>query len=207
MKSVLTYSGVHVRLVQQHGRAAEHNCIACENPATAWAYQHDCPEELIELQQWRSKGDRRPIPYCMHLEHYAPMCTSCHSKLDNTRGEANGKTIITSDDVIEMRQKYATGKFSAAQLGVLYGMSEEGARNVIVGRTWKHLPVLTTFRRSSAEKLTFQQAEEIRATYAAGGTTYQALAAHYNVTSGTVAHIVRNETYRHPGVGIRDILK
>lgn len=73
--SAAGYQAAHLRL----GRAADHRCVDCDNPARHWSYQHDCPEEI--------RGRHRS-PYCLHPEHYAPRCVPCHRAYDRIGGDA-----------------------------------------------------------------------------------------------------------------------
>lgn len=45
--------------------------------------------------------------------------------------------------------------------------------------------------------LTVTDVQDIRAEYAAGGTTYSKLGVYYDVTPGTIAKIVRRQTWQH----------
>ncbi len=51
-------------------------------------------------------------------------------------------------------------------------------------------------RRGRNTKLTLAAAQEIRATYAAGGITQRALAREYGVTQATVSFVIRGEIWR-----------
>lgn len=57
---------------RDRGRASEHTC-ACGAQATEWAYQHQAAVEL---------RDENGSPYSLDPEDYAPMCRTCHIKLD-----------------------------------------------------------------------------------------------------------------------------
>lgn len=72
----ITYYGMHTRLKYVMGDPSEHECVTCGNSAHEWAYDHEDPEE---------KYNRKGHPYSTHLEHYRPMCRSCHRKEDYER--------------------------------------------------------------------------------------------------------------------------
>lgn len=197
MESVLTYKAMHQKLKRKRGRAAEQTCSACNNQASTWAYMHNCEDELID-DGWA---------YCPHIEHYSAMCMPCHMKLDESYGETHWQAKLTEAAVIDMRQKYATGNFVMAELGAIYGVSEDTANKAIVGSTWTHLPILTSYRRTSRTTLTYEQAEEVRAAYAAGEATQAELGQRYGLAQTAISAIVRRKTYKHPGTGIRGTLK
>lgn len=70
------YVLVHQRLKKKRGRAAAHPCAACGDPARQWAYDHADPDEKI---------DERGYAFSVNLEHYKPMCASCHKRFDLER--------------------------------------------------------------------------------------------------------------------------
>lgn len=77
---LVTYSTVHQWLPQQRGRAADHTCVDCGQPARSWSYSHLCPEERL--------GYHGPklMPYCHHIfECYAARCEPCHTRYDAGR--------------------------------------------------------------------------------------------------------------------------
>lgn len=74
-----SYAAVHDRLRRERGRASEHDCIACGEQASQWAYQHNDPEPLLNAAG---------MPYSTRINHcYAPMCRSCHGQLDSDHDE------------------------------------------------------------------------------------------------------------------------
>lgn len=75
-KEVVGYQGAHVRLRLTQGRAAEHDCHRCGEPADEWSYNHADPNELID--------EDLGLPYSLSSDHYVPMCKSCHVRFDAT---------------------------------------------------------------------------------------------------------------------------
>lgn len=72
------YQGVHYRVRRERGLPGEHKC-ECGKPADEWAYDHTDPDERIDPRIGR--------PYSLDLDHYVPLCLSCHRSLDATRSE------------------------------------------------------------------------------------------------------------------------
>lgn len=63
---------IHRRIVKERGRAREHACVDCGEPAWHWSYNHTDPNEKTDDQG----------PYGLTPEHYSPRCVSCHKKFD-----------------------------------------------------------------------------------------------------------------------------
>ena len=77
------YGGQHKRVRRANGSAASYNCVDCGEPAGQWSYAHGCPDERTEINQ-----RNRLVPFCPHVEHYAPRCHSCHKLLDSEKSES-----------------------------------------------------------------------------------------------------------------------
>jgi hypothetical protein len=71
-----TYNQVHYRLLKERGDASRYLC-RCGAPARDWAYQHNGTPEIYDPESGR--------PYSENIKAcYAPMCRSCHFKMDTT---------------------------------------------------------------------------------------------------------------------------
>lgn len=57
---------LHQNLRRREGSACTHACVGCGGQGYDWAYQHTGPAD--------------------DPENYAPMCRSCHRKLDHSKG-------------------------------------------------------------------------------------------------------------------------
>lgn len=73
------YSAVHLRLKQERGRAALHQCRHCQRRAEEWAYDHEDPNPRREARSGR--------PYSANLDRYFPLCKSCHGLFDGQFAE------------------------------------------------------------------------------------------------------------------------
>lgn len=69
-----TYEQVHHGLQWVFGPADQHPCVSCGSRAKDWAYQYTAGEK----EQKSETGS----PYSDDLDHYAPMCRSCHRSFD-----------------------------------------------------------------------------------------------------------------------------
>lgn len=70
------YGTIHQRLRKTRGRAADLPCVSCTQSADSWAYDRHDPDELTEIH----RGAK--VTFSLKLEHYQPMCDSCHNKMD-----------------------------------------------------------------------------------------------------------------------------
>lgn len=80
-----TYHAVHSTLKRERGPAKDHYC-ECGAAAVHWAYDHQDPDEWLEVQigqsMYRKVQPVRVVRYSVKLEHYKPMCRACHTRLD-----------------------------------------------------------------------------------------------------------------------------
>lgn len=89
-RETVGYKGAHIRLRKVRGAAADYPCDDCGGPADQWSYRGACPQEQA--------ADPGGWPYCLHLRHYAPRCTSCHRIYDNRlRPDRVGATFGEAD--------------------------------------------------------------------------------------------------------------
>ena len=68
------YRGAHEQLEALHGKAREHGCWLCPKQASDWAYLRCATTPLWDTGRSRWYSD--------NLADYAPLCRSCHLKLD-----------------------------------------------------------------------------------------------------------------------------
>jgi group I intron endonuclease len=54
-----------------------------------------------------------------------------------TKGEANGRAILTWEKVAQIRQMYATGEYSQEQLGLLFGVKQITISVIVRHKRWK----------------------------------------------------------------------
>lgn len=70
------YVTVHLWLRAERGPATKYVCRDCPNRADEWAYDHTDPDALL---------DELARPYSTDAHHYAPLCRSCHRRVDARR--------------------------------------------------------------------------------------------------------------------------
>lgn len=71
---VLTYKGIHTKLVREIGKANEFECVDCGKQAHEWSYVHDTDPQDID--------------------NYDPRCRSCHKLYDGIKPTKFGHITI-----------------------------------------------------------------------------------------------------------------
>ncbi len=101
-----------------------------------------------------------PIPAGIHILHdcdYPPCCNPKHllagTSGDNMRdkerkgrgghpvGEGN-HSVLTRENVVEIRWLKATTGVSYVELGIMYGVTPVTIRNIVLCRKWKHVRMI-----------------------------------------------------------------
>jgi len=104
---------------------------------------------------------------------------------------------LSSDEVAEIRSRYALGGVRQIDLANEYGIARETARLMIRGETRKNADGPITRRgRTHGRKLTLDQVAEIRDRVAQKATTLSALASEFEMSTSTLSNIVRGKTYK-----------
>ena len=77
----IAYSTAHKRVASRRGRARDHACLVCEQPAASWAYRGNSPRELRE---WRDVSPVKSgwLRYSPDPADYDPLCWRCHARKD-----------------------------------------------------------------------------------------------------------------------------
>lgn len=146
-----------------------------------------------------------------HQDNMTDMASKGRCNPTHIYGEENRTSKLTSMNVAEIRELYATQKYSLKDLGRMYNVSSSNIRKVVRHMTWtngeKTVPpahcVVGKKRYVDADKriqskLTYDLADAARAEYAAGGTTLRALAEKYGVSSSVIRKVIHHVTYRRP---------
>lgn len=123
------YQKVHRCLEQTYGKATDYFCANCPETALDWAWIHNTD------------------PY--DLGNYEPMCRSCHLDYDMTpewrkqlshgrkaSGENHGRAKLSESDVAEIRELYAGGNWTLADLSHVYGVHTSQIHRIVKGQRW-----------------------------------------------------------------------
>ena len=117
------------------------------------------------------------------------------------RGERHHGSKLTKDEVVEIRERYATGEVSQYTLADEYDVTHRTIGSIVVGDTWPHVGGPISDRsenrgeRHPMTTLTKDEVVEIRERYAAGGVSQRDLATEYGVAHSTVRVIVTGDTW------------
>ena len=113
---------------------------------------------------------------------------------DETR-YARGSPLLTDEQAVEIRRRYAAGGVTHDELGADHGVSATTICHLCRGMSYPHLGGPRTERRLSTG-----QVEEIRERYAGGGVTQRSLATEHGIHHTTISRMVRGKSYaRLPG--------
>lgn len=131
----------------------------------------------------------------------------CISKGRHQHGESNGHAKLTADEVLAIRDLYASDEaITHTDLAKQYGVTREAIRDVINGRRWAHIdsPLRADHARRSAHgervstaKLTTEDVLTIRRRFAAGGVMQTELAREYGVAKTNICSIVNGRSWQH----------
>lgn len=122
-----------------------------------------------------------------------------------SRGSNLPQARITEAQVVEMRQRWATGRWLREQLAIEYGLSVDHVSAIVHGRSWTHVPMLVTPRRSPVvtigtrhgqAKLREVDIPVIRSRLAAGERP-PTISKSYGVSAATIYDIERGATWVH----------
>ena len=117
---------------------------------TAMAHRLVC--EMRAGRRLRGRNDANPevvmhtcdTPSCINPAHLlvgtdADNLWDCREKDRHSRGERNGHSRITDEDVLTIRALKASGAATTKQLATRYGLNERHVRFIVSGGCWKHL--------------------------------------------------------------------
>ena len=149
---------------------------------------------------------------CVNPSHFEPVVRKEYVKMATEdkgvpRGEKHSRSMLTEDQVLEIRNLYASGEWTLRDLGKKYGVVYITIRSIVKGRSWKHVGgVLSDVDERSKgrggglkhrnAKLTEDKVRSIRKKYQDGKSNGD-LAKEYDVSSGTITCIVKGKTWKH----------
>lgn len=112
-----------------------------------------------------------------------------------TKGERNCNAKLTATDVQEIRDSYASGGVTQAELAETYSVGSTVISEVVRGGTWKHVggPIIRTIAKK--KYLGAQVAAQIRESFASG-VPRKTLIARYGVDKSTVNRILRGSAWK-----------
>jgi hypothetical protein len=112
-------------------------------------------------------------------------------------GENHGKAKLTWEIVKEIRNLYATGKYTLAQLSKMFNTIQQNIGSILNNKTWYDPNyIVVRFVNKHKIKLNQEQADKIRIEYATGKYTYKQLADIFGVVKCVIGKIVNNKSWK-----------
>jgi hypothetical protein len=115
-------------------------CVRC-GTANELTIDHIDPITKISHNVWSWSETRRNA----ELEKCQILCWPCHKTKthlsgEKARGDASGSAKLSSEDVLEIRSLVQSG-VSMRSVAYMFLVDEKSIRELIAGRTWKHVPL------------------------------------------------------------------
>lgn len=89
-----TWRKIHHHLQRTRGKARQYACKHCGNPAKDWCYDNADPDVRF------TPGTA--MPFSAKVEHYIPLCGSCHKRFDNLN---RARDVISETAILRNQQK------------------------------------------------------------------------------------------------------
>lgn len=119
----ITRSGLHAWLRRTFGKPS-----TCENCGTIEAKRYD----------WANISGK----YLRDINDFKRLCVKCHKKFDNhllARGEKQGSSKLTENQIVKIRKMYKTNKFSQREIAKKFSVSQHNIHRITNNETWKHV--------------------------------------------------------------------
>ncbi|MCZ2077896.1 MAG: HNH endonuclease [Bryobacterales bacterium] len=177
-------------------------CHSCDNPQCCNPYHLFLGDNQKNIVDARDKGRLNPRKGDQHGLRLHPESVN--------RGEAVPTSVLTDDDVREIRRLYAADRWTQQRLADHFGVKRGTISQIIRGNHWRHLlspdepaSLSDPERRikhgeeSPNAKLTADNVREIRDLYSTGNIPILALARRYNVSHALIRSIVKRRVWKH----------
>ena len=89
----------------------------------------DRVDNRVENLEWVTRSE--------NLTHAFRVLGSRHGI---SQGEAHGQAKLTRRDVVEIRRLWATGDYTQAELGEMFGVTQSTIHLIVTRKHWKHVP-------------------------------------------------------------------
>ena len=83
-------------------------------------------------------------PICINPSHlflgtHDENMDDCRTKMRHQHGERAWKAKVTEDQSVEIRNLYATGRYTQAEVGRMFGLGQTGISAIVRRVNWKHV--------------------------------------------------------------------
>jgi DNA-binding transcriptional regulator YiaG len=116
-------------------------------------------------------------------------------RVNHPIGVANGKCKLSIENVLEIRNDYATGNYTKAELGKKFNITSTNVYAIVTGKTWKNIGGAITIIEENQKyihKLNKATAKEIRLLIERGNLSQIEIARIYNVNRNDIREIKKN---------------
>lgn len=104
---------------------------------------------------------------------------------EKIRGENSGMSKLTEKEVLEIREKYSTGKYTHKQLAEEYNVKKQTVTGILKNHTWTHIKLYDgSYNRKGCSKLTREEIKFIQDNYKE--MSIENLAQKFNVHKDTI---------------------
>jgi hypothetical protein len=118
------------QLAQEYGVSISLIRVICHYKG--WIDDVTIPENLSQLLKERAEVG-------IKKEYVNVSFTDEVNKKKGKIGEKNASSVLTEKDVLDIRNKYASGKYSYSELGKVFSVERSTIASIVCGKTWKHL--------------------------------------------------------------------
>lgn len=142
-------------------------------------------------------------PSCQNPKHLFLGTVSDNNKdRDNKKrtyhptGETHSRTKLKNEDVLYMRELYATGEHTKRSLSEKFCLSVSMVDKIVRGEYWKDVGGKITVRRAGTCKLTETDVRIIREMIKNGIYNYDEIAKKFGVSYSNIIYIKNNRTWK-----------
>jgi len=116
----------------------------------------------------------------------------------HNRGSRSGLTVLTPEQVAELREMYSTGEYTQEQIALRFHVSGGTVSRLVNLVTWSSESVPNHYVKppNPLKKLTDDDVRKIRQMHASG-LNYREIAKSFHVTYSPIGKIIRGEIYKH----------
>jgi predicted XRE-type DNA-binding protein len=153
------------------------------------AFHGPCPDGMHCRHLDGSRANNTPSNLCWGTKAENEADKLRHGTL--LKGEDVGGSILTTEIVIEARERAARGEVPQ-DLAAEYGVNAHTLTDAIMGRRWKHLAGAVQ-KFQTRRKLTAQDIAEIKSLYSSGHLQRE-IADRFGVTQSSISHVLNGKT-------------
>jgi len=156
----------------------------------------DIPDNLYVLHKCDNPSCVRPDHLFLGTQTDNMQDMIAKDRAGDFKGIENGMHKLSDDEVMLIRNRYATESISQKELGKEFGVSALMVSFIVRGIHWKHLGGELTTRGKQKPKLTPEQVSNIRSNYLDGSFSVTQLSQKYGICASTVRGILTRKKWK-----------